>query len=405
MLDISYNIIPKCASSVYRCQRTESGKSSLHDLSSYKRIVVKIGSALIADPESGVRQQWLRSLASDIAELRRCGIEVCVVSSGAIPLGRMTIGSNSNTASRMATGVLTLDKAQAAAAIGQIELVRTYGSVLGEEGLLAAQILLTIEDTRDRRRYLNARDTIETLLSWNSIPVINENDTVATTEIRYGDNDRLAARVTSMIGADLLLLLSDIDGLYSVWPPESEDAKPIERVKFISPEIEAMAGDAESCYSSGGMKTKIAAAKIATAGGAAMVIASGRDPNPLRRLSDGGSATWFDPVESPVNARKKWIVGQINVNGKITIDTGAAKALRGGKSLLPAGVTAIAGDFSRGDTVAVLDRSGNELARGLIAFDVSDATMIIGQQSSKIAELLGAGFRTEMIHRDDLVVH
>lgn len=369
-------------------------------LSSFKRIVIKIGSALIVDQQNGLKRSWLESLADDVAWLRSKGCEVCLVSSGAIAMGRMVL---SDRLSR--DTVLRLEESQAAAAIGQIELGHTYATMFKQHGQLASQILLTLDDTRERTRYLNARSTIETLLQWNSIPVINENDTVATAEIRYGDNDRLAARVTSMIGADLLILLSDVDGMYEQWPPENPDAGPIERIPSVTPEVESMAGDAATVYSSGGMKTKVAAAKIATASGAAMVITSGNHLNPVRRLADGAAATWFDPVASPVSDRKKWIAGQINTVGTITIDEGACLALGEGNSLLPAGVTAVNGIFVRGDTVAVHDSGGREVARGLIAFDSCDAVSILGKRSEEIIQILGAGYRTEMIHRDDMVVH
>ena len=299
-------------------------------LSGYKRIVIKIGSSLLVDRKDGLKAQWLQSLSDDVAALRLAGHDVLIVSSGAIALGRGLLG--------LKPGVLKLEESQASAAAGQIALSRAYHDTLEKHGIQAGQILLTLSDTEERRRYLNARATIDTLLKLGAVPIINENDTVATSEIRYGDNDRLAARVATMMACDLLILLSDIDGLYSAPPASDPDARFIEQVDAITPEIEAMAGDAGTELSRGGMVTKIEAGRIATAGGTAMVIASGKTLNPVRRIMDGGKATWFAASGNPVTSRKKWIAGQLATNGSLHLDAGAEKALSTGKSLLPAGV-------------------------------------------------------------------
>ena len=325
-------------------------------LGDFRRIVVKIGSSLLVDRKSGLRSQWLGALARDVAALASGGAEVLIVSSGAIALGRGLLG--------LGTRALALEESQAAAAVGQIELGHAYKEALGANGLTAAQILLTLGDTEERRRYLNARSTIKTLLRLKAVPVINENDTVATSEIRYGDNDRLAARVASMISADCLVLLSDVDGLYSA-PPGIEGAALIPRVEKITRDIEAMAGSAGSELSRGGMMTKIEAGKIACAAGAHMAIASGKVMNPLNRLGDGGVATWFIPAANPAGARKAWIAGTLEPRGTVTIDAGAARALGRGSSLLPAGVVSIEGSFRRGDAIIVRDGEGHEI--GLFA--------------------------------------
>jgi len=370
-------------------------------LSQYKRIVVKIGSALLVDLTTGVRRAWLESLATDLAAICQRGGEVIIVSSGSIALGRRQMSTHDATLSKRQ---LKLVESQAAAAIGQIALGRVWSEVLGAHEIEAGQILLTLGDTEERRRYLNARDTIGQLLGWRSIPIINENDTVATNEIRYGDNDRLAARVASMMDADLLVLLSDIDGLYTAPPSSDPNAKLIETVDAITPKIEAMAGESGSVISSGGMKTKIAAAKIATQAGAGMVIASGKVPHPLKALDQGGRSTWFAASKNPVNNRRRWIAGTLETSGSITIDDGAIKALKSGKSLLPAGVTELAGAFSRGDTVLILDSAGATIGRGLVEYDFHDAKKAKGRSSSELTELLGESYRTVMIHRDDLVM-
>ncbi len=366
-------------------------------LDRFRRIVVKVGSSLLVDRErGGVRQQWLSALADDLAALHQAGKDVLVVSSGSISLGRAVL--------KLPLGPLRLEESQAAASVGQIALARTWSEALGARGLTAGQVLVTLWDTEERRRYLNARATVGKLLEWRAIPVINENDTVATSEIRYGDNDRLAARVATMADADLLVLLSDIDGLYTAPPGSDPSAKHIPVVPRITAEIEAMAGGAASQFSRGGMRTKIEAGKIATHGGAHMIIASGLVEHPLRRIAEGGPATWFLSRSTPARARKKWISGLLETSGAVTIDEGAVAALRRGKSLLPAGVTAVDGDFLRGDPVLVKNPAGAVVARGLVNFDADDARAIAGHGSGDIAAIVGYSGRSEMIHRDVLVL-
>jgi glutamate 5-kinase len=366
-------------------------------LTTARRIVIKVGSALLVDAASGqLRRAWLESLIADVLRFRARQQEVILVSSGAIALGRRELG--------LASGALRLEESQAAAAVGQIRLAHVYKELLALYSVTVAQILLTLEDTERRRRYLNARATLNTLLGLGALPVINENDTVATAEIRYGDNDRLAARVAQMSSADCLVLLSDVDGLYTADPNVAADASFIAEVREITPQIEAMAGRATSNVGSGGMATKIAAAKIAMSAGCRMVIAAGQHDNPIRRIEEGGRGTWFVPPASPVAARKQWIAGTLRPAGALTIDAGALRALLGGKSLLPAGVVASRGRFDRGDTVSVLSVEGEELARGITAYSDSDAARIMGKKSSEIASILGFQGRDEMIHRDDLVL-
>ena len=365
-------------------------------LSGYKRIVIKIGSSLLVDRRDGLKAAWLQSLADDVAALRSNGHEILIVSSGAIALGRGLLG--------LKPGALKLEESQAAAAAGQIALSRAYHDTLEKHGIQAGQILLTLSDTEERRRYLNARATIDTLLKLGAVPIINENDTVATSEIRYGDNDRLAARVATMMACDLLILLSDIDGLYSAPPATDPDARFIEQVDAITPEIEAMAGDAGTELSRGGMVTKIEAGRIATAGGTAMVIASGKTLNPVRQITEGGRATWFAASGNPVTSRKKWIAGQLAKNGSLHLDAGAEKALSTGKSLLPAGVKKVTGRFLRGDVVSLVNADGIEIGRGLVAYDSEQAAAICGLKSSEIEAVLGFAGRSEMIHRDDLAL-
>ncbi|MGV2981826.1 glutamate 5-kinase [Camelimonas sp. ID_303_24] len=366
-------------------------------LDRFRRIVVKVGSSLLVDRERGaVRQQWLSALADDLAALHQAGKDVMVVSSGSISLGRAVL--------KLPQGPLRLEESQAAASVGQIALARTWSEALGARGVIAGQVLVTLWDTEERRRYLNARATVGKLLEWRAIPVINENDTVATSEIRYGDNDRLAARVATMADADLLVLLSDIDGLYTAPPGSDPSAKHIPVVPRITAEIEAMAGGAASQFSRGGMRTKIEAGKIATHGGAHMIIASGLVEHPLRRIAEGGPATWFLSRSTPARARKKWIGGLLETSGAVTIDDGAVAALRRGKSLLPAGVTAVEGEFLRGDPVLVRNPAGAVVARGLINFDADDARAIAGHGSGEIAAIVGYAGRAEMIHRDVLVL-
>ena len=361
----------------------------------FHRIVIKVGSSLLVDAD-GVRRDWLSSLAVDIAALQTRGAEVLVVSSGSIALGRRVLA--------LPSGALKLEDSQAAASVGQIALARTWAEVLGDVGINAGQILLTYGDTEERRRYLNARATIGRLLAMKAVPVINENDSVATQEIRYGDNDRLAARVATMASADLLILFSDVAGLYTAPPASDPQATLIPVVPRITAEIEAMAGGAASILSRGGMRTKVEAGKIATTGGAHMLIADGRISNPVQRLLDGAPCTWFLSPSNPVTARKKWIAGSIEPRGTVTIDAGAARAIQAGNSLLPAGVRRIEGPFKRGDCVLIrVDESG-EIGRGLIAYSADKAAQIIGRQSREIEAVLGAPGRAELIHRDDMVL-
>jgi glutamate 5-kinase len=372
-----------------------SGKlPTIHD---FRRIVVKVGSSLLVDAEAGrVKQGWLTSLVEDVAALHREQRDVLVVSSGAIALGRSVL--------RLPKGPLKLEESQAAAAVGQIELARTWSEALGRHGMGAGQILVTLGDTEERRRYLNARSTIAKLLEWRAVPVINENDTVATNEIRYGDNDRLAARVATMASADLLVLLSDVDGLYDAPPGRGTTAKLVPVVGRITPDIEAMAGAAPSQLSRGGMQTKIEAAKIATTAGTHMVISSGRVDHPLRAIASGAPTTWFLTPANPVTSRKKWIAGSLEPKGILTIDAGAVAALRRGNSLLPVGVIRVDGQFARGDAVIVRGPDGAEIGRGLVAYDAGDAEKLKGRPSGDIMLLLGVGGRIEMIHRDDLAL-
>jgi glutamate 5-kinase len=372
-----------------------SGKlPTIHD---FRRIVIKVGSSLLVDGEAGrVKQAWLASLVEDIAALHREQRDMLVVSSGSIALGRAVL--------RLPKGPLKLEESQAAAAVGQIALARTWSEALGGHGIGAGQILVTLGDTEERRRYLNARSTIAKLLEWRAVPVINENDTVATNEIRYGDNDRLAARVATMASADLLVLLSDVDGLYDAPPGQSASATLIPVVARITPEIEAMAGAAPSELSRGGMQTKIEAAKIATTGGTHMVIGSGRVDHPLRAIASAAPSTWFLTPGNPVTSRKKWIAGSLEPKGTLTIDAGAVAALRRGNSLLPVGVIRVDGHFARGDAVIVRGPDGAEIGRGLVAYDAGDAEKLKGRPSGDILLLLGIGGRAEMIHRDDLAL-
>ncbi len=363
-----------------------------------KRLVIKIGSSLLVDAASGtLRQAWLEALADDIATLRAEGKEVVVVSSGAIALGRNAL--------KLPKGALKLEDSQAAAAVGQIDLAHAYEDAFRARSLVAAQVLLTLGDTEEWRRYLNARSTMTTLLKLGAVPVVNENDTVATSEIRYGDNDRLAARVASMMSADCLVLLSDIDGFYTAPPGSRADARRLDEVADITPEIEAMAGDVGSELSKGGMVTKIEAAKIAVAAGTHMVIASGKVLHPLQALANVGTATWFLARSDPVTARKRWIGGTLEPKGAVVLDNGAVQALASGKSLLPAGVTKVEGSFERGDAVVIRTGDGAEIGRGLAAYDHEEAKAIIGRKSGEIAEILGYLGRPELIHRDDMTLN
>jgi glutamate 5-kinase len=362
-----------------------------------RRIVVKIGSALLADRTNGeLKLQWLASLIDDVAALRAAGRQVVLVSSGAIALGRFKLG--------LPKGPLELEQSQAAAAVGQISLAAAYQALAGQHGMTVAQILLTLGDTEQRRRYLNARHTIETLLELGAIPVVNENDTVATAEIKYGDNDRLSARVASMVSADCLVLLSDIDGLYTAPPHTDPNARHIPVVTEITPEIEAMAGAPGTELSKGGMKTKIEAGKIALGAGTNMVITTGDVMHPLRAISEGSKVTWFLASQDPVTAKKRWIAGQLEPRGTLFIDAGAEKALFAGKSLLPAGVTRVDGTFDRGDAVIIRSTDGRELGRGLVAYPRSEAEKIAGKRSADIEALIGYNGGDELVHRDDMAL-
>ena len=365
-------------------------------LDQFRRVVLKVGSALLVDRTRGQpNESWLAALAEDIAGLHGRGADVLVVSSGAIALGRTVLG--------LAPGALKLEESQAAAAVGQIALARIWSEMLARHRITAGQILVTLADTEERRRYLNARATTQKLLDMRAVPVVNENDTTATTEIRYGDNDRLAARVATMIGADLLVLFSDIDGLYSAPPAGDPEARHIAVVERITPAIEAMAGGAASELSRGGMRTKVEAGKIATSGGTHMIIADGRTKNPLKHIAEGGRCTWFLTPSNPATARKTWIAGALEPRGTLYVDEGAARALEGGASLLPVGVRRIEGTFHRGDAVTIRSES-RVLGRGLVAYDVEDAARIIGRPSREIEGILGYPGRTEMVHRDDMAL-
>jgi glutamate 5-kinase len=363
-----------------------------------RRLVVKIGSSILVDETRGeIRRDWLETLTDDVARLHKGGCEVVLVSSGAIRLGR--------THFKLAPGPLKLEESQAAAATGQIQLAHAYQEALARHGITVAQVLLTLDDSEERRRYLNARQTMATLLAMKAVPVINENDTVATDEIRFGDNDRLSARVAEMISADTLVLLSDIDGLYTGDPRLDASARFIPEIREITPAIEAMGGSAASELSNGGMATKLIAGRIAMAAGCRMAIADGRAVGALGALIDGKArCSWFLPEGSPLSARKKWIKGSLKTAGALLVDDGAVRALSAGKSLLPAGVTSIEGEFKRGDVVDVKDRAGRLLARGLVAYAADDARRIAGRKSAEIEHLLGFRGRDEMVHRDDLVV-
>jgi len=367
------------------------------EVQNFRRIVIKVGSSLLVDGErSCVKRAWLETLAEDIGRIHGQGVDLLIVSSGAIALGRSVAG--------LPARDLKLEDSQAAAAIGQITLARIWAEVLANQTMLTGQILVTFGDTEERQRYLNARATIGRLLDLRAVPVINENDTVATHEIRYGDNDRLAARVATMAGADLLILLSDVDGLYTAPPLDDPQAELVRIVTRVDAAIEAMAGGAASKISRGGMRTKIEAAKIATAGGAHMIIANGRVDHPIARLQDGAPCTWFLTGSNPVTARKKWIAGSLKPRGTLHVDEGASQAIAGGKSLLPAGVKRVEGHFTSGDCVVIRDLTGSEIGRGLVTYDAADAVLIAGRNSQDIPGLLGAPGRAVIIHRDDMVL-
>ena len=365
------------------------------DVAAARRLVVKIGSALLVDRDRGLKIDWLRALAEDVAAARARGTQVILVSSGSIALGRGVLG--------LPWGALTLDQSQAAAAVGQIRLARAYEEVLAPHAITTGQVLVTLEDTEDRRRYLNSRATMETLLSLGVVPIVNENDTVATDEIRFGDNDRLAAQIAVTVGADQLVLLSDVDGFYSANPKEDPAATRFDLVERITPAIEAMAGDPVSGLSKGGMKTKLLAAKTAVAGGCAMAIMEGSVLRPLSALARGASRTWFLPEGDPQAARKRWIAA-MKPRGELRLDAGAVAALGTGKSLLAAGVTSVAGSFGRGDAVAILGPSGEALAKGLARYSAAEARAIAGRRSGDIAVILGYAGRGPVVHRDDMVL-
>ena len=364
-------------------------------LDRFRRIVVKVGSSLLVDGASGsLKHDWLAALGDDLARLHASGKDVLVVSSGAIALGRGVL--------KLPRGALKLEESQAAAAVGQIALSKSWAEVLGKKGITTGQILVTLGDTEERQRYLNARAPLGRLLDLRAIPVVNENDTVATNEIRYGDNDRLAARVATMAGADLLILLSDIDGLYTAPPNTNPEATLIPVVPRITAEIESMAGGAGSELSRGGMRTKIEAAKIATSGGTHMIIADGRVDNPLGAIASGKPCTWFLTGSNPVSARKTWIAGVLEPKGVLHVDAGATVAIRSGKSLLPAGIKRVEGLFEQGDAVVLRAPDGGEIGRGLIAYDSTETALLAGRSSKEIETLLGYAGRAEVIHRDDM---
>lgn len=365
-------------------------------LSTAKRVVVKIGSALLVDRDTGsLKEDWLASLAQDVAWLKQGGSDVVLVSSGSIALGRGVL--------RLGSGTLALEQSQAAAAVGQIRLARAYEEVLAPHGITTAQVLVTLEDSADRRRYLNSRATLETLLGLGAVPIVNENDTVATDEIRFGDNDRLAAQIAVTVGADRLVLLSDIDGFYTANPADDPTATRYDVIDKITPQIEAMAGDAGSGLSKGGMKTKLMAAKTAVSAGCAMAITEGSAQHPLRALEHGANATWFTAQTDPQAARKSWIAAMKPI-GAVHVDAGAVAALMRGKSLLPAGITNVDGVFERGDAIAILGPEGNGIGSGLARYSAMEAVQLKGHQSAEIEALLGCPGRAAMVHRDDLVL-
>ncbi|WP_136649493.1 glutamate 5-kinase [Paracoccus aeridis] len=364
------------------------------DIARARRLVIKIGSALLVDG-GGLRTGWLHALCDDVADWRRRGADVIVVSSGSIALGRRVLD--------LRPGPLTLEQAQAAAAVGQIRLARAYEEMLAPHGVTTGQVLVTLEDSQNRRRYLNSRATMETLLALGVVPIVNENDTVATDEIRFGDNDRLAAQIAVTCGADQLLLLSDVDGLYTANPKTDPDARHIALVDHITPEIEAMGGNPVSGLSKGGMKTKLMAARTAVAGGCAMAIAEGSVLRPLSAVAGGARVTWFLPEGDPQAARKRWIAA-MKPRGELVVDAGAARALADGRSLLPAGVRSVAGSFGRGDPVLILDEDGTTLAQGIARYDAADSRRIAGLRSDEIGAVLGYDPRAALVHRDDMAV-
>ena len=371
------------------------GLQTAPDIRKARRLVVKIGSALLVDRVTGLKTAWLTALALDVAEAKARGADVVLVSSGSIALGRKVLG--------LPDGALTLEQSQAAAAVGQIRLARTYEEVLAPHGIITGQVLVTLEDTEDRRRYLNSRATMETLLGLGVVPIVNENDTVATDEIRFGDNDRLAAQIAVTVGADQLVLLSDVDGFYTANPKEDNKATRFDLVAKITPAIEAMAGDPVSGMSKGGMKTKLLVAKTAVAGGCAMAIMEGSVLRPLQALAQGANRTWFIAQGDPQAARKRWI-NAMKPRGELRLDAGAVVAMAQGKSLLPAGVTAVTGTFGRGDPVALVSPEGDILGKGLVRYTAVEAKAIAGHRSGEIEAILGYQGRAALVHRDDLVI-
>ncbi len=367
--------------------------SNLASLAGAKRIVIKIGSALLVE-RGELRARWLDGLAEDVAMLTARGAQVILVSSGSIALGRGILG--------LPSGELPLEHSQACASVGQIRLARAYQEALEPRGITTSQVLLTLEDSADRRRYLNARATLDALLSLGVVPIVNENDTVATDEIRYGDNDRLAANIAVTVGADRLVLLSDVDGLYTANPSVDPNARHIPVVEEITPEIEAMAGDPVSGVSKGGMKTKVMAAQTAIHGGCTMAITEGSKDRPLKALEEGARVTWFLAAEDPDHARKRWI-GAMKPKGEVQIDAGAVAALAKGKSLLPVGVEEVVGHFGRGEPVVVLGPEGARIGLGLSRYTSDEAEAIKGAHSEDIQAILGYPGRAALIHRDDLV--
>ena len=370
--------------------------ATIKQLNSYKNIIIKIGSSLIVDESGSIRKEWLNSLVQDIANLKKNSKNVIIVTSGAIALGKNILNLKKNEK-------LKLDMAQGTAAVGQIELISSIKKAFSEKNIKVAQLLLTIEDTERRRRYLNARNTISMLIDNGVIPIINENDTVATSEIRYGDNDRLAARVTTMTSFDCLIILSDVDGIYTL-PPDHSNAVHIPEIKNITKEIQNMAKNTQNDYGSGGMVTKIEAARISMEGGANMIIADGKVHNPIKSIIDGARISHFIAKTTPHLARKKWISGMLTPNGRIFIDQGAKTALINGNSLLPAGIISAEGNFERGDAVVICDDNNNEIARGLSAYSIRDTLDIKGKSTAEIENILGYRGRTALVHRDDLVI-
>ena len=374
-----------------------AGNTAAAAVDSASTIIIKIGSSLLVEDSHGaVNSAWLADVASDIAMLRKAGKNVVVVSSGAIALGRRELGIDGRE--------LALEEKQAAAATGQVTLAHAWREALAAHGIGVAQILLSPEDTETRRRHLNARATMGALLELGAVPVVNENDTVATAEIRFGDNDRLAARVAAMISADLLVLLSDIDGLYSANPRKSADAVHVPQVVSLNDEVMAMAGSANAAYASGGMVTKLEAARIAMNAGCGMIICDGQGARPLSAVMGGARHTLFRAEHSPLTARKRWIGGSLAPRGGLRVDDGALRAIRQGRSLLPAGVTSVAGNFERGDLIAIEDAAGHVIGHGLSAYSAADARVILGHKSREIEGLLGYRGRDEVVHADNLVM-